>query len=426
MQRVKPFVFFLGAALAAVSAVAQLPTDKLGRTKAAFTAVPDQPLDIQADSLEYLTDRKLIVGTGNVQIREGDDLLRADYITVETDTREVYAKGNVLFRRAGTLWQGNELRYNLATKQGDFGQFQAFVDPFYVRAEESRRLSDREYLLKDMTLTTCEGDPPDFSMRAREASLTDGTKIKAKGVMLYYGSIPFFWFPRIDRNLAGSRSYWQFEPGYSSRDGAYLLSAYGYRWTRHLKSVTHIDPRSEKGVGLGQDLVWKGTNAARPYNGSIQAYYIDDQAPFTSEAERLREEALVENERYRLKLVHNQTFTDRDYMLSELNYVSDPEMIKDFFDEEYRLSVQPENRASLTHRGDQYTAGLLLNTRLNDFYENVNRMPELSLDATRQQLGESGLYYESQNRASWLERVFEEGEDEEDPLGRGRPGAWPC
>ena len=410
--------FCLMAVLLAACALgvdAQLPMEKLGGNKPAADAPGQQPIDIEADSLEYLTERKLIVGTGNVQIREGEDLLRADYITVQTESRDVYARGNVVFRREGTLWQGQELSYNLKTKQGDFGEFQAFVDPFFVRAEDSRRISDQQYELKGLVLTTCEGDTPDFSIRAREASLTDGTKLKAKGVTLYYGRVPFFWLPRLNRNLAGNRSYFQFEPGYSSRAGAFMLTAYGYRWTKNFKTVTHVDLRSKNGVGLGQDFVWKGTNQqALSHSGSFQAYYADDQEPFRSEDERAREEALVDNERYRLKLTHNQTFTDRDYLISELNYVSDPEMIKDYFDEEYRYSVQPENRVSLAHRGDHYTAGLLLNSRLNDFYENVNRLPELSLDASRQQLGESGFYYESENRATWLERVFPDLDNKED------------
>lgn len=408
-------LIFLLALLAGVTgASAQLPLEGAGRNKPAPAERKD-PLDIEADSLEYLTERKLIVGTGNVQIREGEDLLRADYLTVQTDTRDVYARGNVVFRRAGTLWQGQELRYNLKTKQGDFGEFQAYVDPFYIRAEDSRRISDREYELKGLTLTTCDDDPPEFSMRASKATLTDGTKVKGKGVMLYFGAVPFFWLPRLDRDLAGNRSYFQFVPGYSSRSGAFLLTAYGYRWTRGFKTVTRIDPRSKKGVGVGQDFVWQGTNSTGgSHSGALQAYYLDDQEPFLNDEEKLREQDLVDNQRYRLRLTHNQTFNDRDYMISELNYVSDPEMIKDFFDEEYRDSVQPENRVSMAHRGDQYTAGILLNSRLNDFYENVNRLPELSLDATRQQLGESGLYYESQTRAAWLERVFPEQDNETD------------
>jgi LPS-assembly protein len=391
---------------------AQLPFEGVKGTEA--SAAPSGEIDIQADSLEYLSDKKLIIGTGNVVVREGADLLQADYVTVQRETRDVYARGNVVMRRAGTVWQGEELRYNLTTRQGDFGEFQAFVDPYYVRAEDSKRYGETNYLLQGVTITTCDGETPDFSFRAREARLENGTQLRARGVMMYFGAVPFFWLPKLNRNLAAHDTYWQFVPGYSSRNGAYLLSAYNYRLTKSFKGITRVDVRSEKGVGLGQEFEWKSRTNDLPYEGAIRGYYIDDQKPFRTDEEEEREKALVDNERYRLKLTHNRSYTARDYLISELNYVSDPEMIKDFFDEEYRSSVQPENRVSLAHRGDQYTAGLLLNTRLNDFYENVNRLPELSLDATRQELGDSGVYYESRNSASWLERVFPEDDDDED------------
>lgn len=398
------------------TAQAQLPLEGVrGTAAAAEASEPAGEIDIQADSLEYLSDKKLIIGTGNVVVREGADLLQADYMTVQSETRDVYARGNVVMRRGGTLWQGDELRYNLTTRQGDFGEFQAFVNPYYVRADDSKRYGDADYLLKGVTITTCDGETPDFSFRAREARLEKGTQLRARGVMLYFGAVPFFWMPKLNRNLTTHDRYWEFVPGYSSRNGAFLLSAYNYKLAKGFKGITRIDPRSEKGVGFGQDFEWKSVSTnQQPFEGAIRGYYIDDDKPFRTEAEEEREKELVDNERYRLKLMHNQTFTPRDYLISELNYVSDPEMIKDFFDEEHRASVQPENRASLTHRGDLFTAGMLLNTRLNDFYENVNRLPELSLDATRQELGDSGLYYESRNTASWLERVFPELDDEED------------
>jgi lipopolysaccharide assembly outer membrane protein LptD (OstA) len=118
MKRI--LLIILAVATTGVGARAQLPLENVGRAKPAAVATKAAPVDIEADSLEYLTDRKMIAGTGNVQIREGEDLLRADYITVQTETRDVYARGNVVFRRGGTLWQGQELRYNLKTKQGDF------------------------------------------------------------------------------------------------------------------------------------------------------------------------------------------------------------------------------------------------------------------------------------------------------------------
>lgn len=403
----------LGLVAVAGPVGAQLPGVLARPAETNAPAVADLPVDIEADSLEYLADRKLIVGTGNVIVREGGDLLQADYVTVKTDTRDVYARGNVLLRRGADVWQGDEMNYNLKTKEGDFGQFNAFVDPIHIRADSSRKMGENEVELKNVLITTCDGEDPDYSLRAREARLVNGERLKAKGVMLYYGAVPVMWMPRLERNLGKHERFWQFVPGFSSRNGAYLLSAYNYPVAKNVRGVTHIDPYSKKGVGLGQDFLWKSTNNVS-WRGAFRSYYIDDQEPFRSDEEREREQELVDNERWRLKLEHNATLSDRDSFFSEVNYVSDPEMIKDFFDEEFRRSVQPENQVALTHRGDNFTAGLLLNKRLNDFFSNVDRLPELTLDAQQQPLGESGLFYQSQNSAAFLDRVFEESSDEED------------
>lgn len=372
-------------------------------------------IDISADSLEYLADQRTIVGVGNVLVREGDDILQADYVSVNRETRDVFAKGNVILRRGGTVWQGEELRYNLRTRTGDFGAFQAYYDPFYITARDSKRLSTNEYLLRGMTLTTCEGDPPEFSLRAREAKLIAGERVIAKGVTVNFGNVPVLWMPRLTRGLKERRTFWVFEPGYSSRMGAYLRSQYNIRWRPGLRTFTDIDLYSKKGVGFGQGVLWNSTNNVElPYSGMLHGYYIHDNEPFRSEAERQREQDLVDNERYRIRFKHNQSYSPRDFLISEFNYVSDPEFLKDFFRNEHIANAQPENRATLTHVGDNYIAALQLNTRLNDFYENVNRTPELRLKANRQELGDSGFYYESDNTAAYLERVFPKGSDRED------------
>ena len=402
-------ILMAGVSLAAGQTALPVP----GAAGSAEATAPSE-IDISADSLEYLTEKKLIVGAGNVVVRDGGDLLQADYVTVQRETRDIYARGNVVLRREGSIWQGEELRYNLRTKTGDFGGFQAYEDPLYIRAEDSKRVATNVYELTGVMVSTCDGETPDFSIRARRATLTDGTKLRARGVSIHLGVVPILWLPMLNRDLADGRSYWRFAPGFSSRNGATLRSAYHYRLAPGFRSATDIDLYSKKGVGLGQGFHWESKTNTLPYSGSIEGYYIDDGEPFRSDEERAREEALVDNERYRLKLRHNQSFSGRDFLISELNYVSDPEFLKDFFREEHINGVQPENRATLTHVGDNFVAALQFNTRLNDFYENVNRLPELTLNANRQELGDSGLYYESDSSASYLERVFPEDSGQED------------
>jgi len=372
------------------------------------------PLDIVADSTEYLSNQKLMVGRGNVVVRDGEDRLSADYISVQTETLDVHAVGNVVFRRGNQTWQGGEFRYNMRTREGDFGSFSAFYDPLYISASESKRVSTNELYLKDVVITTCDGEDPAYSIRSSEASIIDN-RVRANDVVFYAaGFIPFFYMPYYSRSLDSHERFFQFVPGYSSRMGPFLLTAYNYYLNEEhtLRGVTHFDIRTKRGIGLGQDFVWSDKEDV--YDGIVQTYYLNDDDPKLGPNAENRTDDLIDSERYRLRLAHDQKFSDRDYLISELNYLSDPFVIQDFFGSEYRNQVQPENRVTLTHRGDHFTAAMQLNKRLNDFYENVDRMPEFSLDLPRQQLADSDFYYESRNTASYLERVFEDGSENED------------
>ena len=368
--------------------------------------------EITADSLEYLQDKKLMIGSGNVVVKQGNDSLSADYMTLQTETQDAYARGNVVYRRGTTVWQGQELKYNLKTRKGDFGEFSSVVPPYYITAKESKRISTNEMLLTDVTLTTCAGDNPEYMIRAREARLIDGNRLRAKGVTMKYRGLPFFYLPSLARKLDAHDTWFEFVPGYSSRNGAYLLSAYNFRLGRQALGTTHLDYRANRGWAGGQDFAWKGTNDL--WNGNFSAYYADDQDPFKDADEEALYGDIEDNERYRLKLSDFHTITERDYLITELNYLSDPNVVKDFFDDEYRAETIPENRISLTHRGDNYSAGILLNKRLNDFYENVDRLPEVNFDLQRVRVGETPFYYETENTAAQLERVFPEGSTVDD------------
>ena len=360
---------------------------------------------VDADQMEYFQDQHVIVGRGHVIIERGKERMLADFVKVHTDTEIAEARGNITLDREGAVWRGEELTYNFRTHTGDFGAFVAFYEPLFVRADEAKRVSTNEFVLHNVTFTTCDGDNPQFKMRAGEAHILNGSTLESYNTVPYLFGIPFFWLPYWQRSLDPEVVTFYLLPGYSSRMGAFALTGYGYRLGEGLRGITHVDVRSQRGVGLGQDFVWKDPTKAKKYEGLLRGYWVNDPDPFYHEESEVRE-GTTKNQRYRLHLRHSQTLTDRDALLGEANYLSDPYVIEDFFDNEFRNQVQPENRLSLMHRGDAYSAGLLANARFNDFYENINRLPEANFEINQLQIGDSPLYYESQNTAGFLQHVY--------------------
>ncbi len=409
------FVLPIGAALyisMADPAHAQDYADGLSLEGVTADLEEDVALDVHADRIEFDSDRHVMIGIGNVRIQQDDEVLTADYVEFHTGTRDALARGDVRFERGREYWTGDEMRYNFRTRTGDFGAFRAFSDPYHISAQDSSRDPTGDYHLRRVSVTTCnEEDEREFVIRARRARIADGSILHARHAVAHLYRIPVFYTPYWRKNFA-ERSHIDFLPGYSSRMGAFLLTGYRYYPTSYFRSRTQLDYRTKRGFGYGQNFRWRipGDRGG----GKLRAYYADDKRPIQTRRQARVREGLVDSDRYRIGLTHNQMLGDRQMFMSQFTYLSDPFVQEDFFEDEYRASPQPENRVTLSHRGDNYTAGLLFNMRLNDFYGNVNRLPEAFLNVSRQQIFDSPFYYEGRHSAAYLERVHPKGSGRDD------------
>ncbi len=393
------------------------------------------PIEVQADSLEFDQQRNLMVGAGRVLVRRGPETLRGDQAVINMRTYDVQAKGRVTFERDNDAWQGDSLQYNFKTHRGDFGAFEAYLEPFYVRAQSSQRLGPDRFELRNARLTPCEGDRPDAYFRARKVWITPGRHVRAQHVVLFVKGVPVMYSPFWNQNI-GDRNFISLVPGYSSRMYAFLLTAFNYRLTRHLEAATHVDVRTRRGVGLGQDLMWSSSGNAKglsterysaadddiwtlgrtgyrrrqrdgdsddTWAGDLTGYYLHDAWP----DEGKTQEYPIDPERYRLRLYHTQTFDAHRYLMAQADVLSDPKVVEHFFRDEFKSFPEPDNYLLLGHRAEHFTASLFAQKRFNDFYTTVDRLPELTLDVQRQQLWDSPFYYQSKTVGAVLDKQWE-------------------
>ncbi|MBM4154713.1 MAG: LPS-assembly protein LptD [Lentisphaerae bacterium] len=117
------------------------------------------PYDIRAEKLGSARGGNLLTAEGNVYIRQGRQVITAGYVEVNRETDELYARDRVVFVRwDGTVWKGPELRYNFKTGAGDFGKFLLYRDPYYLHGAGFTMVSRDRIEIRDVVLTTCEGD----------------------------------------------------------------------------------------------------------------------------------------------------------------------------------------------------------------------------------------------------------------------------
>ncbi|MFA5688813.1 MAG: LPS assembly protein LptD [Kiritimatiellales bacterium] len=358
-------------------------------------------VEVTADRMEYRGE--LLIGDGNVAVQQEGASLQADHVTVNPETGEIIAAGNILMLRGNERWEGHELTYNYKTREGSFGNSMMYFEPAYITAGKTERLSTNEFMLHDVVMTTCEGDNPVVYARAKEVYVIDENKpsgafIKAKHVTFFVGPVPVFYTPVWQRHL-GERIF-SFAVGASGRMGAYIMSRAELHPADWLKTNTHLDLYSKRGIGAGQDFRW-----ATPHGGGgIKTYYISD-GDWKDSDDSADERRWKDSDRYRVKIYHNEQIDDETYIAAQLNYLSDPDFLDDFFNDEYRHEVNPENYVVVQRSTERYSLGARFDRRMNDFYTTVERIPHVTYDRYRARVGDTPLYFQSENTIGFYENL---------------------
>lgn len=397
---------FSVAALVAVVALPAQGQDALRGLSQSFGEGSDE-VSLLADKAQYDLDGNWATFIGNVVIRVRGQELRADRIRFNTETHQAQAFGRVtLIGPDGSVWSGDSLNVNLKEKAGSAGDLSVYYKPFRIDAAKGEVLQN-VYVAEDVVMTTCTNAPGHFHYQvcASRLRLRPDQDLTAHGAVPYLFGVPFFYWPYYWKDL--KRHYGlRFEPGYRSRWGAYLLSSYKARIYRDeddrwVDSRTSVDMRSKRGLAYGERLNWYLQDAG---TGWFSVYWLDDE-------EDPLPRGVEDPERYRIRLNHALDLTPRDRVLLQGLYVSDDQFMRDFFEREHSEMSQPDNHLSYTHTGRDAAFGVIARPRLNDFYDQVERLPEGWLNLNQRELGDSGVYYESRNAVAFLRREFDERRD---------------
>lgn len=374
-------------------------------------------MEITCDQATQNRNTGVVTALGNVIIKKDGALLTADSVRYNSKTDDVEATGNVLYAKDGQDWAGPQVTGNFTTGKWSFGSLETFFEPFHIITDNSERVQQGHFRAHKATITTCDPSDKEFYITAKVADVYSERILQAKGVVFRLRGIPIMYLPSYTVDLDREATNFDFLPGYSSRSGAFALTAYTWYLDDTFSTTTHLDYRSSRGLGLGQDLEWHDRSKEKAFGGGIYAYYSGDDEPYKSVEQEMRERSQgidIDDTRWRLRLSHWQTLSETDSLYAELNKMSDPEVIRDFFDEEYRLAPEPENRVAYVHTDRHVQWGLEVQRELNDeFFGKVNRLPEGRFEVSRVRLGDSKFFYESFSSGGFLEQAFSDFQQDE-------------
>ncbi len=406
-----PLALLLGLALALPPA-ANAADNPFSKVQQSFGAGTNR-VDLLADRAEYDWDSNWVDFYGNVQIQCNGNVLKGDHVRFNTKTQAAEAQGRVTLLGAnGESWTGDSLAVDMKDPKSPKmrnvrgGNMTAYYDPYRLEAK-SGGIRNGAYYADEVVFTTCTNAPGSrhYEFHARDVTIVPDDDLTAHGAVPYLFGVPFFYWPYFWKDLHNHYGF-RFEPGYRSRWGLYLLTTYKTRLWRFDDenwgdSRTQFDMRSKRGFALGEQLNWYDTDVG---DGWFSIYGLKDEY----KEKKLLRDGITDTDRYRIRLNHDLVLTDADRILVQGLYVSDHRVMHDFFEDEYEEMPQPENYVNYTHTADAYNFGVEADFRLNEFYTQVERLPEVWFNVNQREVAESGFYYESENSADFLQKRYNE------------------
>ena len=350
---------------------------------------------VNGDEVEYFPEQKKVTGKGHISIDYKGSTVTADAVTVYLDTKDAEAEGEVVLTRGLDEFRGKKLRYNFDTKQGVLTDARGKMLPWYFGGEKVERKGEDSFSVEGGYVTTCDLPHPHYAIRTKHIEIHSDDRIVAKNVTFQAAGVPVFFVPFYSRSIQHGkvqRAGAGVIPGYSSRWGAYALSTWAFSIAEGVSSNVHLDERTHRGFGTGVDTDYE-TQLGK---GEIKTYYINDkrrQSPIDVRKDR---------DRYRARWLHRWEMTPNTTFLGEYQKWGDRFITRDYFNGEFTGDFRPDTRATIVNDSKYATAAFTTQKRVNHFFTQTERLPELQLTSQRVSLWDTGLYYQGEANAGNL------------------------
>jgi len=408
---------------------------------------------------------KTLFVKGNVYIPHGDLAIRADSAMIDLESKDIEAKGNITFStvktvnysvtveelerlrrqpdlairilgievdplgnqklqvavsRPGSAITAERLSGNLLSGQMSFTDLKLRSAMFFCKAGRGVRQPGGELKLEDLEVATCDylkDDQSHFSISMSTANLypheTEGFGFENferehsqyslwgyNSFLRIYG-VPVFWLPMIYTPKDESPGLFSSQIGYTSDWGFFILATKKFQLMEYpnVETSLDLDFYSKRGLGYGERTQIVTENSMT----ELDAYGIYDNEPYESSGDEDEGRFEIPHQRFDFHLAHRTHITPRLDIRAQVEWMSDPYMLDDFFSSRAYDLTEPASYVALEYQGDRFSSALYTRFQVNDFFTTVQKLPEFRLDIPRQEIIPGwNIYYQGSHTADYL------------------------
>jgi LPS-assembly protein len=393
------------------------------------TTSPDLPWQIFADHVSYDKKTQFFTATGNVSLVQGNRKIVADRIRYRTDTLMAEALGHVVVTVGNDILTGEKMELDLRSETGMIHNGRAFFQArnFHITGDQIEKTGAKTYAAKKATITTCDGDTPDWKITGRDVKVTVEGYATAWHTALWIKKVPIFYVPYLVVPVKQKRQSGLLTPEFvisDSRNGVgytqpvfwaistntdatfywQSIEKRGNKWGAEFRYV--LDPRSkgtimfdylddrqvDDGVGNSSDL-WGYThdNHLRPNNNRYWFRMKHDQFTLPLGLTAKIDIDIVSDQDYLLEFKDGITGFDANDAYFLHTYGRD----LDDFNESVRRNIINISRTWSRFRLNTGVTWYddVIRRQLSDEDPTIQQLPWVTFNGSKQKVFQSPLYY---------------------------------
>lgn len=237
------------------------------------------PVNFQAKQLSQDEAQQTVTALGDVELIQGNKILRADKMVYHLDTDTVQAIGNVsLLDDDGSIHFAEYVELGTNLKNGFIQSLLSLLaDGSRFTATEARREDGVKTTMTEATYTpckVCEDDPkPLWQIKADKITHDQTTHdAKYKNARLEFMGVPFFYTPifsHADPSVKSRSGLLRPRIGWSDNVGSYVEGGYFFSIAPDKDATMMLRPTTKKGTLLQGQWRERFKNGKIQFNSSI-------------------------------------------------------------------------------------------------------------------------------------------------------------
>ncbi len=237
-----------------------------------LSPAPDNLTHARADGLEFQRNEEIAVLTGNVVVREGDQLVESEHLRYHKNDGTLEAREGIYFEQPGLRITGQQATMQLEEHSGQIENLEYRLLDKSARGEAASAIiedSERSHF-KQVNYTTCRPGNSDWLLAAEELDVDKESGVgTAKDAKLTFKGVPLFYMPTITFPIDDRRKSGLLIPsvGYSSDNGLDVEVPYYFNIAPNMDATLTPRIMTERGLMLGGEFRY----LAERHEGQLRA-----------------------------------------------------------------------------------------------------------------------------------------------------------